>query len=117
MSYDEKGDKTKEFEYDIEGKITNQWSGKYIDHRLVLIQELHGYGPGAWPDSSRWNYDEQGNLIEKIKYSPNGVPYHIFKYTYDDHHNWITKMEIKNDEVLEFVRRRITYYDRIEDNR
>lgn len=110
IAYDNNGDKVQVLTYAHGGVAVDQWSGKYIDHRLVLETTLHGSGSGAWIDSCRQNYDSSGNLVETIKFTSKGTPYNIVKYTYDNFHNWVTKLVIVNNELVEFTRRRIIYY-------
>lgn len=69
----------------------------------------------AYFDSELYEYDSNGNIIEKIskseKIQSKQKPVMTYKYTYDDNNNWIRKVAYEGDKIIYLDERIIEYYE------
>ena len=65
---------------------------------------------GALETTQTFTFDEKGNeLTAKTEDALNGEYVNQYRYTYDDHGNWIKKETILNGNVVELRERKLTY--------
>lgn len=112
LTVDENGNilKREEFEVPMNTSLndTTEYVYEYSYDKKNVLVEMKEYNTwGLTIDyttrhylTSRYKYDQHGNVSELEEINPNGTLRALYKnnYTYDNQQNWISKTTVKNDE-------------------
>jgi hypothetical protein len=110
LEYNSKNEIVKKIKYNSDGTIKDTRTYKYDINGNEIESELFRSNGDYTKFISK--YDDFNNLTVQNWYDKEGNQNHqtSFKYTYDNHENWITKKRFSNSELGFIWERKIEYY-------
>ena len=111
ISYNERGNRTEEYHYGSDGSLWRKRIYKY-DAKGNILESLN-YSYRGLQSKIQYDYDGRSNLTSAKMQYYNGSDNqsYIYKYTFDNKGNWISKTTYLNTIPTNLIEREITYFD------
>ena len=111
ISYNERGNRTEEYHYGSDGSLWRKRIYKY-DAKGNILESLN-YSYRGLQSKIQYDYDGRSNLTSAKMQYYNGSDNqsYIYKYTFDNKGNWISKTTYLNTIPKTLIEREITYFN------
>ena len=107
IAYNANGDPKELVQNDLTASSTKKYIYSYNDKNKMVFAEL--IINDDFFSSEEYVYNEQGDDVKFVKFTPFDVVTYIYEYLYDEKGNWTQKIVYENDKPVKKYTRKITY--------